>query len=214
MEFNYMKGYLISDLLCLYKKTNDKTYYDEIRSRLSFCSFTGDEIKEFIRFEGNIIDSRQEKYDKKIIDKYWFLGKKNKPCFFNNIYDYMYNPNSDNSKVLLLSEALTILDEAILLRVSNQVAGYKAKKEILNLSMENSKNWVFFEFKNRIEYICRCANHIIDGPKQSLYNEKITNLYDNELQIIMFRWPVEFFDLSNNFVPYSNQYYDWKGENE
>ena len=210
MEFNYMKEYLISDLLCLYKTTKSKMYLDEVKRRLSFCSFTGKEIKEIIRFENEIIDSKKEKYSKKIIDKYWFLGKKSKEYFFKNIDEYMYNPDSNNSKVLLLSELLTILDEAILLKYSNQLDNYKAKLEILKLSKENEKNWVFFEFKNRIEYSCRCANHIVDGPKQSLYNEKINYLYDNELQIILFRWPSEFYNPSYTFIAYSNQYYDRK----
>jgi hypothetical protein len=210
MEFNYMKEYLISDLLCLYKTTKSKMYLDEVKRRLSFCSFTGKEIKEIIRFENEIIDSKKEKYSKKIIDKYWFLGKKSKEYFFKNIDEYMYNHDSNNSKVLLLSELLTILDEAILLKYSNQLDNYKAKLEILKLSKENEKNWVFFEFKNRIEYSCRCANHIVDGPKQSLYNEKINYLYDNELQIILFRWPSEFYNPSYTFIPYSNQYFDRK----
>ena len=57
-----------------------------------------------------------------------------------------------------------------------------------------------------MEYLCRCADHIIDGPKQALYNEKTGIFYDNEMQICLSRWPVDI--SSRNFIPYTEEYFD------
>lgn len=114
----------------------------------------------------------------------------------------MYNPDSDNSKTLLISETLSIIDEAIFVSYSTKISNYKSKEEIIYLSQENEDNWLYFEFFNRLEYVCRCANKIIDGPKSSLYWEKIGILYENEMQICMKRW--KNIDVSSKkFVPYT-----------
>ena len=79
MNFNYMKEMLLSDLLCLYHSTNESKYLKEIKNRMLFCGYTNNEIAEFIQFENDILNSKEEKYNKKIIEKHYIIGKnKNK----------------------------------------------------------------------------------------------------------------------------------------
>lgn len=207
MEFDYMEEYLLSDLLILYKSTNRKEYLDEIKNRMFFCGFTSQEISEFIKFEEGIIKYKEKNYTKKIINKFYIIGKKENEYIFYKPDKYMFNPDSNNKNTLMISELLSIIDEAIFLTYSNHINSYNSKKEIKLLAQENINNWAFFEFKNRIEYICRCANNIINGPKTILYGEKTNILYDNEMQICIRRW--KNIDVSSkNFVPYTYQYFD------
>lgn len=206
MGFNYMEKFLLSDLLLQYSLTKDKIYYEEIKNRMLFCGFTIEEVSEFINFEGKILKQRKHVDNKLILDKKYIVGKKQETKIFDNIENYMYDPDKNNENTLMISETIAIIDEAIFLSYSNAINEYAAKKEILNLTKENETNWLYFEFKNRIEYICRCANKIIDGPKYALYNEKNSNLYNNEMQICIMRWNVDV--SSKNFIPYTNQYYD------
>lgn len=206
MGFNYMEKFLLSDLLLQYSLTKDKIYYEEIKNRMLFCGFTIEEVSEFINFEGKILKQRKHVDNKLILDKKYIVEKKHKTKIFDNIENYMYDPDKNNENTLMISETIAIIDEAIFLSYSNAINEYAAKKEILNLTKENETNWLYFEFKNRIEYICRCANKIIDGPKYALYNEKNSNLYNNEMQICIMRWNVDV--SSKNFIPYTNQYYD------
>lgn len=206
MGFNYMEKFLLSDLLLRYSLTKDKIYYEEIKNRMLFCGFTIEEVSEFINFEGKILKQRKHADNKLILDKKYIVGKKQEAKIFDNIENYMYDPEKNNENTLMISETIAIIDEAIFLSYSNAINEYVAKKEILNLTKENETNWLYFEFKNRIEYICRCANKIIDGPKYALYNEKNSNLYNNEMQICIMRWNVDV--SSKSFIPYTNQYYD------
>ncbi len=206
MGFNYMEKFLLSDLLLQYSLTKDKIYYEEIKNRMLFCGFTIEEVSEFINFEGKILKQRKHVDNKLILDNKYIVGKKQETKIFDNIENYMYDPDKNNENTLMISETIAIIDEAIFLSYSNAINEYAAKKEILNLTKENETNWLYFEFKNRIEYICRCANKIIDGPKYALYNEKNSNLYNNEMQICIMRWNVDV--SSKNFIPYTNQYYD------
>ena len=206
MVSNNLEELLLSDLLCLYIKTNNSKYYEQLKFRFLFCGFTILELKEFIRFEKGIISCKLEKYNKPIVDNYYIIGKQSKKNIFKNPDIYMYNPDSDNSKTLLISETLSIIDEAIFISYSTKINKYEAKNEIFYLSQENENNWLYFEFYNRIEYICRCANEVINGPKSSLYSEKIGILYDNEMQICMKRW--KNIDVSSKrFIPYTEQYF-------
>lgn len=201
------KKLLLSDLLYLYKITQNQKYIDEVKERMIFCGFTDSEINEFILFENKIIESNEKKYDKCIMDNYYIIGKDKKDYIFKDISMFKYNPDSDNKKTLLISETLAIIDEAIFLTYSNKINNYKAKDEIINLSLENSSNWVYYEFRNRIEYICRCANHIVDGPDYAFYNDKKDILYENEMQICMSRWGN--IDVkSRNFIPYTEEYFN------
>lgn len=206
MEFNYSKGLLLSDLICLYYTFNDKKYFDELKNRMIFCGFSCDEIEEFVKFETNILFSRNYKYKKNIMENFYIIGKNKSKNIFPNPSSYMFDPESNNEKTLLISELTSIIDEAIFLTYSSKIKTYVAKNEIYNLSLENSNNWTFFEFKNRLEFVCRCANHIINGPKSTLYSEKIDILYDNEMQICLKRWNVDV--SSKNFIPYTQQYFD------
>lgn len=206
MDFNYSKGLLLSDLLCLYYASNDKKYFDEIKHRMFFCGFTRDEIDEFVRFETNILYARKIKYVKPVMENYYIIGKNKSKSIFSNPDSYMFDPESDNSRTLMISELISIIDEAIFLTYSPKIKTYVAKNEIYNLSLETSSNWAFFEFKNRLEFICRCANHIINGPKSTLYSEKIDVLYDNEMQVCLKRWNVDV--SSRNFISYTQQYFD------
>lgn len=206
MEFNYTEGLLLSDLLCLYYITNKEEYLEELKARLFFCGFSNKEAIEFIKFESFILDCRKEKYKGEILKKYYIIGKNKNEKIFDDCNLYMFSPQHDNNKTLMISELLVIIDEAIFLSYSKKIESYVAKDEIIKMSLENSSNWVFFEFKNRLEYICRCANHIIDGPKSVLYSDKTDILYDNEMQICLKRWNVDV--SSRNFIPYTKQYYD------
>ena len=206
MDFNYSQGLLLSDLLCLYKSTGEKKYLDELKYRMIFCGFTCDEIDEFVVFESNILCSRKFNYDKRFMEKYYIIGRNSNKKIFPNPNSYMYNPDSDNNKTLMISELTSIIDEAIFLTYSPKIMTYMAKDEIQNLSFETSKNWLFFEFKNRLEYICRCANHIIDGPRSTLFSKKINILYDNEMQVCLKRWNIDV--SSRNYIPYTQQYFD------
>ena len=207
MEFNYMEGLLLSDLLCLFNSTADNKYIEEIKKRMFFCGFTIVEITEFINFENNILNSKKEKYNVSIINNYFLIGKKKKQCYFSHPENYMFNPESNNENTLMISELISIIDEAIFLTYSTVLDTYYAKEEIKYLSLEEPTNWLFFEFKNRIEYICRCANHIINGPKSVLYGNKTDMLYDNEMQVCLKRW--KNIDVSSrNFIPYTYQYFD------
>lgn len=206
MDFNYSEGLLLSDLLCLYYKTNEIKYLEELKLRMMFCGYTNEEISEFIIFETNILYSRKNTYVKNILKTYYIIGKNTSKNIFLNPNSYMFDPEKDNKKTLMISELISIIDEAIFLTYSPKIKTYNAKNEIYNLSLETSSNWLFFEFKNRLEYICRCANHIINGPKSTLFSKKIDILYDNEMQICLKRWNVDV--SSRNFVPYTQQYFD------
>ena len=103
MNFNYMKEMLLSDLLCLYYTTYENKYLNEIKNRMLFCGYTNDEIYEFIRFESEILNSKKAKYSKKIIDRHYIIGKNKKEYIFKNIENYMYSPDNDNKKTLLIS---------------------------------------------------------------------------------------------------------------
>ena len=206
MENNDSDLLLLSDLICLYNNSRDEKYLNEIRRRMIFCGFTVPEINEFIYFENNIINSSKRKYDKRILDNYYIIGKNKKNKIFEYPELYMFDPKKDNSKTLMISETLAIIDEAVFITYSSKLSSYKAKDEIISLSEEKSSNWLFYEFRNRIEYICRCANRIIDGPDTALYNDKNNILYDNEMQICIMRWKnIEVG--SRNFIPYTEQYF-------
>lgn len=207
MGINYTKGLLLSDLLCLYKKTNDEKYLTEIKDRLHFCTFNNEEIDEFLRIEGDVIDSRIEEYNGPIEKKYWIIGHKTKKRIFESFNEYMYNPE-DNTKTLLLSELLAVLDEAIFLSFSNEINNYSAKNEILSLAKEDKTNWLYIDFYSRVEYMLRCANHVMTKSISSLFPDKIRYLYDNETQILLFRWPSDFYNYENLFIPYTDQYFD------
>ena len=144
MNFNYMKEMLLSDLLCLYHSTNESKYLKEIKNRMLFCGYTNDEIYEFIRFESEILNSKKEKYSKKIIDRHYIIGKNKKEYIFKNIKNYMYSPDNDNKKTLLISETIAIIDEAIFLSYSKLLKTYNASKEIIYLAQENENNWLYF----------------------------------------------------------------------
>lgn len=206
MGFNYMENFLLSDLLLQYSLTKDKIYYEEIKNRMLFCGFTIEEVSEFINFESKILEQKKCIDNKLILNKKYIVGKKSATKIFDNIENYMFDPDRNNENTLMISETIAIIDEAIFLSYSNAINEYAAKTEILNLTKENETNWLYFEFKNRIEYICRCANKIINGPKYALYNKKNSNLYNNEMQICIIRWNVDV--SSKNFIPYTNQYYD------
>ena len=202
-----MEKYLLSDLLCLYLKNKDKLYLNEINRRMKFCGYTKNEISMFIEFESDIINNKTEKYHKLFTDKKYIIGKNKDKFIFNNIDNYMYNPNSNNNLTLLLSETLTIIDEAIFITYTSKLNQYNAYNEIISMSKENSSNWLFFEFFNRMEYICRCANNITNGTKSAMYNDKNNILYENEMQICIKRW--NDIDISSrNFIPYTNEYYN------
>lgn len=200
-----MKEMLLSDLLCLYYSTYEKKYLDEIKNRMLFCGYTVNEINEFIRFESDILNSKEEKYNKKIIEKHYIIGKNKNKYIFQNPEIYMYNPDGSNKKTLLISETIAMIDEAIFLSYSKLLNTYNASKEIIYLSQENENNWLYFEFMNRLKYICRCANKVFDAPKKALYSEKNMSLYDNEMQICLLRWNVDV--SSRKFVPYTQEYY-------
>lgn len=205
MNFNYMKEMLLSDLLCLYYSTYENKYLNEIKNRMLFCGYTNDEIYEFIRFESEILNSKEEKYSKKIINRHYIIGKSKNKYIFQNPEIYMYNSNGDNKKTLLISETIAIIDESIFLSYSKLLNTYNASKEIIYLAQENKNNWLYFEFMNRLEYICRCTNRVLDGPKKALYSEKSMKLYDNEMQICLYRWNVDV--SSRKFIPYTEEYY-------
>ena len=144
MNFNYMKEMLLSDLLCLYYTTYENKYLNEIKNRMLFCGYTNDEIYEFIRFENEILNSKKAKYSKKIIDRHYIIGKNKKEYIFKNIKNYMYSPDNDNKKTLLISETIAIIDEAIFLSYSKLLKTYNASKEIIYLEQENENNWLYF----------------------------------------------------------------------
>ena len=206
MNFNYMKEMLLSDLLCLYHSTNESKYLKEIKNIMLFFGYTNDEITEFIQFENDILNSKEEKYNKKIIEKHYIIGKNKNNYIFQNPGIYMYNPDGNNKKTLLISETIAIIDEAIFLSYSKLLNTYNASKEIMYLAQENENNWLYFEFMNRLEYVCRCANKIFNGPKKALYSEKSEILYDNEMQICLSRWNIDV--SSKKFIPYTQQYFD------
>ena len=210
MGFKYTEGLLLSDLLCLYKETNDEKCLKEIKKRLHFCEFTNDEIEQFLRIEGEVIDSHIEKYNGPLSKKYWIIGQKNKQKIFDTPNKYMYNPE-ENSQTLLLSELLAVLDEAIFLSLSNEINKYKAKDEIISLAKENKNNWLYIDFYSRVEYMLRCANSVMIHSDSTLFPDKIRYLYDNETQILLFRWPSDFYNYENLFIPYTEQYFDLNG---
>lgn len=118
----------------------------------------------------------------------------------------MYEPDSSVEYTLLLSEIITIIDEAIFITYTSKLNEYLTCNEILSMAQENQKIGYFFEFFNRMKYICRCANNVFNGTKSSLYKDKTNKLYDTEMQICIKRW--QDIDISSrNFKPYTNEYY-------
>ncbi len=201
-----MNNLLLSDLICLYIEKKENKYLKEIEKRMLFSGFTKDEIFEFIDFEMNIICNRKKKYDKSLLDKRYIIGKKDKNKIFDVPEKYMYNPESLGDDVLMISETIVIIDEAIFVSYTPKLLEYKSSDEILAISKENEGNWLFFEFFNRLEYICRCANKIDTPIKSSIYADKIGILYDNEMQLCLLRW--KNVDISSKrFEPYSDEYF-------
>ena len=201
-----MNNLLLSDLICLYIEKKENKYLKEIEKRMLFSGFTKDEIFEFIDFEMNIICNRKKKYDKPLLDKRYIIGKKDKNKIFDVPEKYMYNPESLGNDVLMISETIVIIDEAIFVSYTSKLLEYKSYDEILAISKENDGNWLFFEFFNRLEYICRCANKLDTPIKSSIYADKIGILYDNEMQLCLLRW--KNFDISSKkFEPYSDEYF-------
>ena len=98
MDFNYSEGLLLSDLLCLYYKTNETKYLKELKLRMMFCGYTNEEISEFIIFETNILYSRKNTYDKNILNTYYIIGKNTSKNIFLNPNSYMFDPEKDNKK--------------------------------------------------------------------------------------------------------------------
>lgn len=98
MGFNYMEKFLLSDLLLQYSLTKDKIYYEEIKNRMLFCGFIIEEVSEFINFEGKILKQRKHTDNKLILDKKYIVGKKQEAKIFDNIENYMYDPDKNNEK--------------------------------------------------------------------------------------------------------------------
>lgn len=205
MFFENNEALLLSDLVYFYLKTESNIFYDEIEKRMNFCGYTKDEIDMFIDFEGDIIEANNDIYNKTIINKYFIIGNQNKKNLLPE-NELAYQPDK-KGKTILLSETLAALDEAIFITYSNSLNKYKAHDEIVSLAHENAKSWLHYEFMNRMEYVCRCANHIIDGGKKAMFSKKNGILYDNEMQIITTRWK-DINVQARKFIPYSNEYYE------
>lgn len=203
---------LISDLAVNYLLTNDEKYKNELLKRFSFCGFGKKEVDEFICFEGNIFlvhkKEKNEYEEKTCIDKLFIIGKENCNMIFENKSNYEFNPNNVTSQTLYTSQLLAIIDEANVLSFSSKINNYKSKNEIIKMSKENSENWLYYEFKNRLEYICRCSNKIFSKDKKSIFEKSINKLYDNEMQLcIISRWDSQTV-AANAFQPYSSNYGD------
>lgn len=197
------KELLISDLAIKYVKTGDESYKEELKQRFGFCGFKNKEYEEFIRFESNILRKHEEPQEKNIIDTFCIIGNQNKTNIFKNKEEYEYNPQQITNKTLYTSQLIALIDEAIILTFSSKIKEYIAKNEIVTLSKEDTSNWIYYEFNNRLEYICRCANKIKSLNNRSMFEENISKLYDNEMQLcILYRWQKETV-AAKNFVPYS-----------
>lgn len=164
------------------------------------------EINQFISFEKYIYELRNKEYDKSIIEEHYILNRKKEEVLLDE-GTLSYNPDILSDKTLFTSNLIAIIDEAIVLSYSNKIKEYKACNEIMKYTEENMNNWMFYEFFNRMEYICRCANNKFSG-KGSLYEKKISVLYENEAQLcILNRWNKE--DVAaRDFIPYTEEYYE------
>ncbi len=205
---HYIKRLLISDLIILYNKTNEIKYINDLKNRFKFCGFTEKETEEFIDFETSLYEFKDCSYDKSIIDKHYIIGNENKKKIFLDETLYKLIPDSTSKKMLYTSEIVSILDEAAVLSYSSKVNDYKAKMEIINLATEKFSNWLYKEFYNRLEYLCRCANKVLTKNKSSIYKDKISNLFWNETKIcIDARWDPQYVS-AKKFEPYSEEFYD------
>lgn len=186
MKNSFISEHLISDLICLYNKTGEQRYLMDLKNRFKFCGFTDKETEEFLKFETYISELKENKYEKLILKKYWLVGKELKRDIFDDEQKYTFNPGKDNSNILLTSEIMAIIDEAVVLSYSNYINKYISKNRILEIAKEESSNWLFREFKSRIEFICRIANNVKASNKKMLYSEKVDNLYWNENAIMYY----------------------------
>lgn len=204
----YFKKLLISDLIILYKKTNELKYLEDLKRRFKFCGFKENEIEEFVNFETLLYEFKEYKYDKSIIDNHYIIGKENSKEIFPNTNLYKFIPDSTSKEMLYTSEIVSILDEAAVLCYSNKIKNYRAKNEIVGLSKEEFSNWLYKEFYNRLEYLCRCGNKINTNTKKSIFKDKILNLFWNETKIcIDARWDTKYVT-TKKFEPYSEEFYD------
>lgn len=203
---NYIKNLLISDLIMLYSKTKDTKYIEDLKNRFKFCGFTNEETEEFIEFETSLYEFKGCKDDKTIIKRHYILGNKNKGVLFEDKSLYKYIPDTSSKKIFYTSELISVIDEAAVLTYSSNINKYKAKDKIIALSKEEVNNWVYREFFNRLEYLCRCANEVFSESKKSLFQKKISNLYWNESKIcIDARWDPKYIS-SRKFEPYSEEF--------
>lgn len=205
---SYLKKLLISDLIILYNKTNEIKYLNDLKNRFKFCGFSDKETEEFIDFETSLYEFKDSSYDKSIIDNYYIIGNENKKTIFTDNTLYKLIPDSNSKKMLYTSEIVSILDEAAILSYSSKINNYQAKAEIEELSKEEFNNWLYKEFYNRLEYLCRCANKIVIDNKSSIYKDKISNLFWNETKIcIDARWDPKYVT-AKEFEPYQEEFYD------
>lgn len=204
MEYTNM---LLDDLINKYINDNDLKSFEEINRRLKFCGFNNQTIEYIIGYEGNILNIGKKRNDL-ICNEYFIIPKKNHLKLFENINKCIYRLD-DNiyTETLLLTEILAIIDEAIVITYGLEINKYKCADEIKMLSNENSSNWLFKEFYNRLENICRYASNVPSTNKEMQFVDKIDILYENEMQIIMNnRWP-NLAVRNNLFEPYSDEYF-------
>lgn len=203
-----MNNLLISDLVIKFLNTNDELYIKELKRRFDFCGFKHDEYINFILFEEKIKNKHKNNIDQKILDNCFVIGNESSEKIFHNIEDYIYNPSDIKETTLYTSQLISIIDEAIVLTYSSKINKYKSEKKIKLLAKEKTENWIYYEFLNRMEYICRCANKIDNNNLTSLFENEIGKLYDNEMQIcILTRWDKKTV-AAKDFEPYGTNYND------
>lgn len=186
--------YTISDLIIeLIRSSNERKQFvkDEICNRMKYCGFDDNTIGYFISYEKAIANKKTKGLNEDIlINKYYWYKKNITERIFCDADDYILIPNNRiSSKTLLTCEILCIIDEANILRNHVQCYNKNVMQEIIYLGNEGFNNWVYYEFYNRLENEYRFANNITNDYKGMYIQEKIDNLYYNEMGIIMInRW--------------------------
>lgn len=61
MDFNYSEGLLLSDLLCLYYKTNEIKYLEELKLRMMFCGYSRNDGRYYEGGHGENISEETKK---------------------------------------------------------------------------------------------------------------------------------------------------------
>lgn len=182
-------SFLFSELVEKNLRNSTNELNDEIFNRLKWCGLDDNTIEALIEMEKYIIESRNLKFEKKLIDKYWWINKDNniKSILKLNYDEYFlrYNKLFKEKHILpknllTLSELICLMDEATFIDMNYKNLSGNIKNEI-NLFRDVDKqlqyvlNEIYFRFMASYEVVHKSENYpnyIELASHKFYYNEK------------------------------------------